>query len=200
MSGRPLIAILRGIAPGEAVEVGEVLLAAGIVWIEVPLNSPDPLLTIEKLSDALGERARIGAGTVVSSEQVADVQAAGASYVVSPNTDIVVMETAKARGLKTFPGCFTATECFAALHAGADGLKLFPASVLGAAGVAALGAVLPQEPPLYAVGGVGAEDFAAYRRAGCHGFGLGSALYKPRKSVDDVAESARRIVAAFDAL
>lgn len=196
---RPIIAILRGIDPARAVETGEALVAAGITRIEVPLNSPRPLESITAMQAALGARAAIGAGTVLTPEDVRAVAATGASFIVSPNADTRVIERTKQLGLGSYPGVFTATECFAALAAGADALKVFPASVLGRAGVTAIRAVLPAGTQVYAVGGVGPADFADWRAAGIDGFGLGSALFKPGWAPERVAEAARAAVAAWDA-
>lgn len=196
---RNLIAILRGLEPGEAVAIGETLIAAGIAMIEVPLNSPEPLKSIAAMQQALGDRARIGAGTVLEPEEVRAVAATGASFVVSPNCDPRVIARSKQLGLGSYPGVFTASECFAALAAGADALKIFPAGVMGPTGVAALRAVLPPGTQVYAVGGAAPADFAAWRAAGVDGFGLGSALFRPGWSAARVAEAARAAVAAWDA-
>ncbi len=196
---RNLIAILRGVEPAQAVEIATAIVEAGITWIEVPLNSPRPLLSIAAMQASLGDRAEIGAGTVLSPEDVRAVAGAGARFVVSPNCDPIVIARTKSLGLGSFPGVFTATECFAALAAGADALKIFPASVLGRDGVTAIRAVLPAGTRLYAVGGVGPADFADWCAAGIDGFGLGSALFKPGWGVERVAETARACVAAWDA-
>jgi len=197
---RRLIAILRGLHPEESEAIGGVLVEAGIDRLEVPLNSPAPLASLERLVRACGADAEIGAGTVLTAEQVRAVAAAGARFVVAPNTDAAVVRAAGASGLASWPGAFTATECFAALAAGASGLKLFPAAVLGPAGVTALKAVLPAEVPVYAVGGVDGGDFAAYAAAGCDGFGVGSAVYAPGRELADLAVRARTLVAAHDAV
>jgi 2-dehydro-3-deoxyphosphogalactonate aldolase len=196
---RPLIAILRGLAPESAIATGRALIEAGITRIEVPLNSPRPLDSIAAMQAALGQHAAIGAGTVLTAGDVEAVAATGATFVVSPNCDPRVIARAKALGLGSYPGVFTPSECFAALAAGADALKFFPASLLGPAGLKAIRAVLPPETESYAVGGVGPRDFAAWLAAGAAGFGLGSNLFQPGWPPERVAEQARASVEAFDA-
>lgn len=199
VGARPLVAILRGVTPDDVSDIGEALFDAGITWIEVPLNSPDPLDSITKLVARLGDHAVIGAGTVLTSDEVAAVAATGARLIVSPNMNPDVIRMTKAKGMISLPGVFTATECFAALHAGADGLKFFPGDLIGPVGLKALKAVLPTTVTTYAVGGVSVENVPDWLAAGAHGFGLGSALYKPGDTAQDVAEKAKAIVAAFDA-
>lgn len=195
---RKLIAILRGIKPDEALGVTRALIEAGITAIEVPLNSPQPLDSIKTMAREFGSDALIGAGTVLSEKDVTDVAQAGGKLIVSPNCDAAVIGATKAAGLQSFPGVFTASECFAALKAGADGLKIFPASIMGPAGVAALKAVLPPLVPVYAVGGAGPDNFGQWRAAGADGFGIGTALYTPGLTAGEVGERARKIVAAYD--
>ncbi len=197
---RNLIAILRGIDPEDAVATATALVETGITWIEVPLNSPRPLVSIAAMQEALGDRAEIGAGTVTTPDEVRAVAATGARFIVSPNCNGAVIARTKALGLGSYPGVFTASECFAALEAGADALKIFPAGVMGTEGVKAVRAVLPAGTRLYAVGGVGPENFAAWAAAGIDGFGLGSALYRPGWPVARVTEAARASVAAWDAM
>ncbi|WP_339641702.1 2-dehydro-3-deoxy-6-phosphogalactonate aldolase [uncultured Pelagibacterium sp.] len=195
---RNLIAILRGIKPDEALSISQALLEAGITAIEVPLNSPQPFDSIAAMVREFGSDALIGAGTVLSEKDVTDVARAGGKLIVSPNCDAAVIGATKAASLQSFPGVFTATECFAALKAGADGLKIFPAAIMGPAGVSALKAVLPSSVPVYAVGGAGPDNFAQWRAAGADGFGIGTALYTPGLTAKEVGERARKLVLAYD--
>jgi len=195
---RQLIAILRGIEPDEAVGVAAVLIEAGITMIEVPMNSPRPFDSIARMTGSFANDALIGAGTITDPGQVDDLVAAGGTFVVSPDCYPDVIKATKARGLKSFPGVFTATEAFTALRSGADGLKLFPAFVMGPEGLKAFKAVLPETMPLYAVGGVEADQFSTWLSAGAAGFGLGSSLYKPGARPEQIGIAARAIVSAYD--
>jgi 2-dehydro-3-deoxyphosphogalactonate aldolase len=196
---RPLIAILRGLTPPEAPAIAQALVDAGIDRIEVPLNSPDPLESIATIAAAHGDRALIGAGTVLGVAEVDAVAEAGGRLIVSPNCDAGVIARTRARGMESWPGIFTPTEAFAALAAGATGLKLFPGSMAGPGGLKAMHAVLPPGTQVFAVGGAGPDNFAEWCAAGADGFGIGSALYKPGMSAAEVGATARAIVAAFDA-
>lgn len=193
----PLIGILRGVTPDEAVAVGEAVLAAGITTLEVPLNSPDPLESIRHLADALGDRALVGAGTVLTPAQVRDVFAAGGRLVVSPNCRPAVIEESRRLDMQSWPGIVTPSEAFDALEAGASGLKLFPAVQVGLEGMQAMRSVLPAGTRLYAVGGIGVDNFAAWRSAGIDGAGLGSALYRPGQGPALVGEQAQALVTAW---
>ena len=193
----PLIAILRGITPHEAPAIASVLIEAGITTIEVPMNSPQAPKSIAAMIAQVGDAAVVGAGTVLTPAQVDAVADAGGQLIVSPNYDAAVIKQTKARGLQSWPGIFTPTEAFAALAAGADGLKLFPGSMAGPGGLSALRAVLPEGTLVYAVGGAGPENFGDWIKASADGFGLGSALYKPGYSAAEVAARAADIVNAY---
>jgi 2-dehydro-3-deoxyphosphogalactonate aldolase len=196
---RPLIAILRGLRPDEAEPMTDALIDAGIALIEVPLNSPDPLQSIARMRKRAGDRAIIGAGTVLDVAAVQALKQIGAQMVVSPNCNPDVIAATKAAGMASYPGVQTATECFTAIDHGADGLKFFPAGLVGTEGLRALKAVLPAEIPTYAVGGVNPNNMRDWLAAGVTGFGIGSSLYKPGKSVADVALAASQTVSAYDA-
>jgi 2-dehydro-3-deoxyphosphogalactonate aldolase len=196
---RNIIGIFRGIEPDECEAVVRGAIEAGITTIEVPLNSPQPFDSIARLVAKFGEKATVGAGTVLTDAEAREAASAGARIIVSPNFNEGVVRETKKLGLESWPGVLTPSECFAALAVGADGLKLFPCSVLGPAGVQAMRAVLPPKVRLYAVGGAGPKNFKDWRAAGIDGFGIGSALYKPGDSAAKVAAAAREIVAAYDA-
>ncbi len=196
----PLVAILRGIAPDEAVPVAEALHGAGFAIVEVPLNSPDPFDSIARIAAALGDEMLVGAGTVMSPADVERIAAAGGRLIVMPHFDADVVTAAKGRGLMAAPGVATPSEAFAALKAGADALKLFPAQSLPPSVLSAWGAVLPQGTLTMPVGGIHAGNLADYWSAGARGFGIGSNLYKPGKSVADVAATAAELVAAASSL
>lgn len=195
----PLVAIIRGVTPDEAEAVGEALYEAGIRIIEVPLNSPEPLRSIERLAKSLDGRALVGAGTVLQASQVADVQSAGGRLIVSPNSDVEVIAATVAAGLVSCPGYFTPSEAFAALAAGAHALKLFPAEAATPAFVRAQRAVLPRNVTLLVVGGVKPDVLGAWLDAGANGFGLGSGVFKPGDTAGQVLEHARAYVAALPA-
>lgn len=195
---REIIAILRGVTPDDVLEIGEALLRAGIDRIEVPLNSPEPLKSIEVLADSLGDKALIGAGTVLSAGDVNDVHGAGGRLIVSPDCNPEVIDRTRVLDMASYPGVATPTECFTALRHGADGLKFFPGSLIGPVGLRAIRAVLPQGTKTYAVGGAGPENFADWFAAGATGFGIGSGIYKPGFNARDVAARAAEIVATYD--
>lgn len=191
-----IVAILRGVQPHEVVAIGQALVDAGIRTIEVPLNSPDPYASITALEEAFGITALIGAGTVLEPGQVDKVKAAGGKLIVSPNTNTDVICRTKEHGLVSMPGFATASEAFAALDAGADALKMFPAGPQGAGALSALKSVMPAGTAIYAVGGVGPANMQAFARAGADGFGLGSNLYRPGDSADDIEKKAKEAVTA----
>lgn len=199
MTQLPLIAILRGLTPAEAPAIGLALVASGFAMIEVPLNSPEPLQSIAALA-AQFPQTLIGAGTVLNAQQVKDVHAAGGRLVVAPNFNSAVVAQALALNMVVLPGVATPTEAFAALDAGAHGLKLFPAEMISPATVKAMRAVLPPNAALMPVGGITPDNMAAYRAAGASGFGLGSALYASGRSADQVQAAAQKFVQAFKSL
>lgn len=194
----PLVAILRGIRPEETEAIVEALIETGFEAIEIPLNSPEPFVSIEKAARVAPANVLIGAGTVLSVENVDRLNDVGGRLLVSPNVEPDVIRRASAHGMVTMPGVFTPTEAFSAIHAGASALKFFPASVLGANGIKAICAVLPKDIPVGAVGGVSETDFATYVGAGVRCFGLGSSLYKTGFTASDVRERAQRAIAAWE--
>lgn len=198
ISATPLVAILRGITPDEAVPVGEALVAAGFRTLEVPLNSPDALTSIRRMSEALGREVVVGAGTVLTTDDVRAVADAGGQVVVSPDANPEVIAATRAAGLVSMPGVFTPTEAFSALRAGAQVLKLFPAETAGPGGLKAIKAVLPKGQAVYAVGGVSPSNLGEWVRAGAAGFGIGTSLYTPGRSAAGVGERARAFVEAWD--
>ncbi|KRE89322.1 2-dehydro-3-deoxy-6-phosphogalactonate aldolase [Frateuria sp. Soil773] len=196
----PLVAILRGIRPDEAVAVGRALAGAGFRIVEVPLNSPQPLDSIRALAAALGDACLVGAGTVTGPAQAQDVAAAGGRLAVMPHADPAVIRAAKAAGLLCTPGVATPTEAFAALAAGADGLKLFPAGQVGPEGLKAWRAVLPREMPVLPVGGIEPGNMAPWVAAGAQGFGIGTSLYAPGLDAAEVARRAHAFAQAWRGL
>jgi 2-dehydro-3-deoxyphosphogalactonate aldolase len=191
-----LVAILRGLPPERALDVGQTLYAAGVRAIEVPLNSPEPFKSIAQLSAYFGETCICGAGTVTDPEDIARLKVAGGKLVVSPNTNPAVIERARRHNMFVMPGFATATEAFAGIAAGATHLKLFPAMTYGPGHLKALKSVLPKTVPVYAVGGIGADQVDAWSQAGASGFGFGSELYRPDYTLEDIAERAKRLVEA----
>ncbi|HUH48480.1 MAG TPA: 2-dehydro-3-deoxy-6-phosphogalactonate aldolase [Mycoplana sp.] len=195
---RPLIAILRGLKPAETEGVVGALIEAGFTAIEIPLNSPDPFRSIEIAAKMVPNDCLIGAGTVLTTDQVEQLDAVGGRLMVSPNVEPAVISLAAAKGMVTMPGVFTPTEALAAARAGATGLKFFPASVLGPSGINAIRAILPADLEIAAVGGVSEANFADYAKVGIRSFGLGSSLYKPGMAAADVATRARATIIAYD--
>jgi 2-dehydro-3-deoxyphosphogalactonate aldolase len=193
----PLVAIIRGVTPDEAEAVGEAIFEAGIRIIEVPLNSPEPLKSIERLAKRMGGRALVGAGTVLQAGQVAEVKAAGGKLIVSPNTNSDLIAATAAAGMVSCPGFFTPTEAFAAIAAGAHALKLFPAEAAAPAYVKAQRAVLPKDNPLLVVGSVKPDMMGRWLDAGANGFGLGSGVFRPGNSAAEVLANARAYVNAL---
>lgn len=194
----PLVAILRGLRPDEAEGVVGTLIEIGFTAIEIPLNSPDPFRSIEIAAKMAPEHCLIGAGTVLTVEDVARLASVGGRLMVSPNVEPEVIKAAAARGMVTLPGVFTPTEALSAAHAGATGLKFFPASVLGPSGINAIRAVLPKDLLIAAVGGVSEANFADYIQTGITAFGLGSSLYRPGLTPTEVAIHGRVTLTAYD--
>jgi 2-dehydro-3-deoxyphosphogalactonate aldolase len=193
----PLVAIIRGVTPGEAEAIGEAIYEGGIRIIEVPLNSPDPLRSIEVLARKFGERVLVGAGTVLNVDQVRQVKEAGGRIIVSPDTNIEVIAASAQAGLVSSPGYFTPSEAFAAIRAGATALKLFPAEGASPSVLKGQLAVLPKDIPVLAVGGISPDNMRPWLDAGASGFGLGSGLYKPGQTAPDTLEKARAYVAGL---
>jgi 2-dehydro-3-deoxyphosphogalactonate aldolase len=193
----PLVAIIRGVTPDEVEAVGEAIWEAGIRIIEVPLNSPDPLESIRRLAGRMGERALVGAGTVLEVAQVQRVREAGGGIIVSPSTYTAVIEATVAAGMVSTPGFFTPSEAFDAIRAGATGLKLFPAEAASPAVVKAQRAVIPKDVPLLVVGGVKPDQMRPWIDAGANGFGLGSGVYAPGRSAEETGMRARAYVAGL---
>jgi 2-dehydro-3-deoxyphosphogalactonate aldolase len=192
----PIAAILRGVKPDEVDAVGDALVEAGVTIIEVPLNSPSPFESIRRLAARHGARALVGAGTVLDVADVGRVKDAGGRLMVAPNFDPDVVRAAKAAGLATLPGVMTPSEGFAALKAGVDGLKLFPAEIIPPAVFKAWRAVFPADTLMLAVGGVGVDNIAVYREAGASGYGIGSALYKPGRPAGEIGKLAKALILA----
>ncbi len=197
---RSMVAILRGVKPGEITGIGAALIEEGFEAVEIPLNSPDPFASIEALAEIAPQGVLVGAGTVLSEQDVDRLSNTGGRLFISPNVNPPVIARAAKHGMVTMPGVFTASEALAAIAAGASGLKFFPASVLGPSGIKAICAVLPPEIEVGAVGGVSDKDFAAYAAAGIRSFGMGSSLYAPGMTADDVRARAKAAVAAYDAV
>ncbi|MGI9402809.1 MAG: 2-dehydro-3-deoxy-6-phosphogalactonate aldolase [Rhizobiaceae bacterium] len=197
---RNIIAILRGVRPDEVLPIGQALLEAGITQVEVPMNSPDPLESIGVLVDAYGDRALIGAGTVLTTQEVRDIRAVGGRLIVSPNCNPEVIDATVAAGMTSYPGVVSPTECFTALRHGADGLKFFPSMQVGPKGLEAVLSVLPKGTQTFAVGGVGPANFKDWLDAGCTGFGIGSGIYKAGYIAEEVGRRAVEIVTAFDSM
>lgn len=195
---RNLVAVLRGVTPEESHDVAAALVAAGITRIEVTLNSPQPFASIAHIAKAFGDVAQIGAGTVLAVEEIAQVAAAGGRFIVSPNCDVAVIRATKQAGLESLPGVLTPSECFTALAAGADALKIFPAVQVGIAGMRALRAVLPPACERLAIGGISEQHFGDWLAAGATGFGIGGELYRAGQSAAHTAARAAAIVTAYD--
>ena len=196
---RNIIAILRGITPKDAITHAQILVEEGITMIEVPMNSPDATTSISEMVQAC-PTAMIGAGTVLTTEQVADIKLIGGQFIVSPNCDEAVIKATKNYKMQSYPGVMTPSEAINALHWGADGLKLFPAEIITVKGLSAFRAVLPKDTQCYAVGGVSPDNFAEWHKAGANGFGVGSVLYKTGMSAEELREAARAIKRAYDLL
>jgi 2-dehydro-3-deoxyphosphogalactonate aldolase len=199
LGGLPLVAILRGLTPDEAPAIADALFDVGFRCLEVPLNSPEPFESIRRIVDRMGDRALIGAGTVLTVEDVRRMADVGGKIVISPNADVDVIAATKDAGLQSLPAFFTPTEAFRAIAAGADALKLFPAELAGPQGLKAMRAVLPKTTPVFPVGGIDPDTMGSYLKAGAAGFGIGSSLYAPGRSVEDVRARGEALVAGFKA-
>jgi 2-dehydro-3-deoxyphosphogalactonate aldolase len=195
---RNIIAILRGVRPDEVLEIAQTIADSGINQIEVPMNSPDVFDSIQLLHDEMKDFISVGAGTVTNIDQVKILEEIGIDFIVSPNFDPEVVAATKQANMMSYPGVITPTECFSALKYGADGLKFFPATLLGEANLIALKAVLPENVPLYMVGGVGPENFSSWFEAGATGFGIGSGIYKAGDNSISVAGKSKLIVQSYD--
>ena len=195
---RNIIAILRGVRPDEVLEIAQTIADSGINQIEVPMNSPDVFDSIQLLHDEMKDFISVGAGTVTNIDQVKILEEIGIDFIVSPNFDPEVVAATKQASMMSYPGVITPTECFSALKYGADGLKFFPATLLGETNLIALKAVLPENVPLYMVGGVGPENFSSWFEAGATGFGIGSGIYKAGDNSISVARKSKLIVQSYD--
>lgn len=199
LGGLPLVAILRGLTPDEAPAVADALFDVGFRCLEVPLNSPEPFESIRRIVDRMGDRALIGAGTVLTVEDVRRMADVGGKIVISPNADVDVIAASKDAGLQSLPAFFTPTEAFRAIAAGADALKLFPAELAGPQGLKAMRAVLPKAMPVFPVGGIDPDTMGPYLKAGAAGFGIGSSLYAPGRSVEDVRARGEALIRGYEA-
>lgn len=195
---RPLVAIIRGIENHEVEDILTVLVEEGFEAIEIPLNSPNPWVSITKAVELFGSKVLIGAGTVLSVDDVEKLVAVGGKLMVSPNTNAEVIKAAAAHGIYSMPGCYTATEALIAVHSGASALKFFPAGTLGPSGIAGIKTILPKDAVIGAVGGVSEHNFADYAKVGIKTFGIATSLYQPGDDAATVREKARRIIAAYD--
>jgi len=193
----PLVAILRGLKPEEAIDVANALKDAGFLCLEIPLNSPDPFRSVELLTKAFGGQLLIGTGTVLTEADVTASQNAGAQFIVSPNMNPVVIRATKAAGMLSLPGFATPSEAFAAIDAGADALKLFPAEAVSPAALRAMKAVLPVACPVFPVGGITRNNMTDYHAAGAAGFGIGSSIYRSGVTASAVRERAAAFVQAW---
>ena len=191
----PLIAIIRGVKPEEAADVAAAMYEAGIQIIEIPLNSPNPFKSIKNIIDVMGSKMVVGAGTVLTKDQVRELKDVGGQLVVSPNTNPEVISFTKELGMLSYPGVMTVSECFQAIEAGADGLKVFPADVVGMGFIKATKVVLPKNVPMFAVGGVDESNISIWKKNGANGFGLGSSIYKPGMGLEEIKERCCKIVA-----